>query len=119
MYTYYRHTEDLDADLAYPHYSCPVFSKGRDGKVIFGQDDSSRQGEYADRLRDWDSKKANEADEQCKADGLTRDTARRRQRWLTVYYGRPVRLLGIVAGYQPYDGYPWYFYQFEFCDEQR
>ena len=113
-HVYFHHTNDLDAVLAYPHYSCPVFREAQGGKVIFGADVAGARGEYEDRLRQWEPEKAEAASEQCDAEGMKQSTARRSERWLSLYYGRPVRLLGIIAGYQPFDGYPWYFYRFEF-----
>jgi hypothetical protein len=107
-YTYYRHTNDLNAPLADPHYSCPVFGEHPSGLWIFGGD-TCKQGEYADRFS-YD--KAYAAKEHAKASGFTPGTAAYIQAWLSVYYGTPVTLHGILAGVQTFNGYPWYWYAF-------
>jgi hypothetical protein len=110
-FTYYRHTNDLNALLADPHYSCPVFSEHPQGLWIFGAD-TCKQGEYADRLYQWDRDKAYAAQEHAKAEGHKQNTAAYIQAWLSDYYGTPVALHGIKAGVQAFNGYPWYWYAF-------
>jgi len=115
-HVYFFHTNNPDATLSYPHYSCPVFSSAREGKLIYGKDDATARGEYADRLRGFNRDAADAASAQCDAEGMKPSTARRIERWLCVYFGKPVRLTGIIAGVQPFNGYPWYYYQFVVLD---
>ena len=115
-HTYYRHTNDPNATLAYPHYSCPVFRTATGGMIIYGSDVANCQGEYADRLWEWGYARAEEATKQCDAEQLQQSTAKRSERWLSIYYGKPVKLYAIYAGSRVDNGYPWYFYKFDFVE---
>ena len=49
-YTYFKHTTDPDAVLAYAHYTDPRFAG--EGACIYGTPQGG-QGEYTDRLAEW------------------------------------------------------------------
>ncbi len=113
--SYYYHTNDPDAQLCYPHYSDNAFRPGGAGTVIYGAapKPGTARGEYADRMREWDYQRADTAWAAAIAEcGETR-TARRIESYIRHYYGRPVRLLCIIAGTRPDNWYSWFFYQWE------
>lgn len=114
MSSYYYYTRDLDYPLCYPHYSDSHF-KGN-GILIFGTD-KGEQSEYSDRLWEWDRAKAKTASEQCEKEFKKNHTARRTQRFLSLYFNREVNLHGIIAGTRPFDGYNWYCYRFDFVNQ--
>jgi hypothetical protein len=113
-HTYYYHTNDPDAVLAYPHYSCPVFSKHKpEGHVIYGTGKGSH-GDYTDRLWQWDYTRAQAASGIVAVEFVgVPATARRFERWLSLYKNTTVRITRILAGSRPDNGYPWYYLEYE------
>lgn len=115
-YPYFYHTTDPDRTLAYPHYSDRTFAASG-GACIYGDDKAQNDGgEYSDRLWQWEWDKAQAATDQCNAEGIPSNTARRWERWLSLYYGRPVTLTAIIAGARADNGYPWYFLKFRYVE---
>ena len=115
-HTYYYHTSDPDAVLSYSHYSDPNFDGH--GAVIYGNDRApATEGEYADRLGQWEPEKAAAAHEAMREKYGDKRCARRTEEWLSHYYGRPVRLVSIRAGTRPDNGYSWHFYRWNWSEE--
>lgn len=110
MGSYYYHTNNKDYPLAYSHYSDPAF---KNGAVIFGKKEDGLQWEYADRLRQWDSKKADAAWEFAVEKHGKKNTARRLECYLQQYFDdSDLQLICIASGTQAFNGYPWYAYGF-------
>ncbi len=111
MGTYYYHTNNKDYQLAHSHYSDPAFKKEA---VIFGKKEDGIRWEYADRLRQWEPEKADTAWKAAVAECGTKNTARRIERYLQLYFdNKSIEIVCILSGTQPFNGYPWYAYGFK------
>lgn len=109
---YFYHTNDKNRVLAHSHYSDPAFSVSG-GAVIFGEARDGIQYEYADRLRQWEPEKADDAWGKAVEECGKQRTAQRIERYLQIYYDNSdLDLVTVISGTQQFSGYPWYAYGF-------
>jgi hypothetical protein len=104
-YTYYRHTNDPDAPLAYIHYSDPNFDEP--GKPIYGAPRDGLTWYDSWSLHDGSAERSRACYEAVE-DALgppARNTARGREAYLEMMFGRPLRLVCIVGWADPDSGY--------------
>jgi hypothetical protein len=102
-----------DQVLAYPHYSD---DRWRTAQLIYGRECRTTEGNYSDRMWEWDHKAAERASVACKAAVLDLRTARGVEAWLAAYHQRPVVLRYIMAGCNLATGYEYYFYGYDYTD---
>jgi hypothetical protein len=106
-----RVAQGPDEQWAYPHYTDERWLTAR---VIYGKKGKTTNGNYSDRLWQWDSKAAERAGEACK--GLTPRTARFMETWLSAYHGRKVILRYAMGGVNHSSGYEYYFYGYDWAE---
>jgi hypothetical protein len=111
----YPTTFDIDEKLeTYPHYTDRRFDKEQ---TVFGKgsyDDPDLRYDYSDRLRQWDSGKANAALKVAEASGAKEQTARFYHAYLEAYFGKSLELKHIIAGVNKSDGYPYQVFGYKF-----
>lgn len=96
----------IDQVLAYPHYSD---ERWREAQLIYGKKCKCDNGNYSDRLWQWDSVAAERASAACKAAGVAGRTVRSWETWLSAYHERPVIVRYILGGSNWSTGYEYYF----------
>lgn len=107
------HTTILDSQLAYPHYSNPIWreprliylKKGVDSKAEFQRVD------YSDRLEQWDSE-ADKRGKAAKTNGTSYRSAMNVHLYLEAYYQQKVDLFAIAGGVNLSSGYEYYVYYY-------
>jgi hypothetical protein len=114
------YTSDPEAQLAYPHYSD---LKWRSPQFIYlkaGIDRSrkSRNGEYSDRLAQWDADADKRGREAVKANGTKFRSAKNIHLYLEAYYQKKVDLLAIQGGVNMSSGYEYYVYYYDLIDDE-
>ena len=96
-----------DQILAYPHHTrMDIWGTAR---LIYGEKQKTDQGNYSDRLWEWDYNAGDRASAACNKQGLTRRTARQWEAWLSTYHDRPITLVYIMAGSNHATGYDYYY----------
>ena len=107
---YYGTTQDKAYPLqTMPHYTDESF---RHGKTVFGKVPATEFGHagleyvYSDRLQQWDYDKAAQATEAAKASGHAPRSCLWYEAYLSAYFGKPVTIEHIVAGFNWSNGYP-------------
>jgi hypothetical protein len=86
-----------------PHYTNRHFSEAR---TVWGEEQPGLLYEYSDRLWEWDYAKA------TLASGISKDKfpvlcANRIEVFLSEYFGKPVQIFHIMAGFNRGNGYPY------------
>lgn len=89
-----------------PHYTNTWFKTPR---IVWGKDDQSAQAEYSDRLVEWDYEKHKMAYSAARG---RRTSAEFYQNYLSLYFGKPIELIGIMAGFNLGNGYPYQIFIF-------
>lgn len=92
----------------HPHYTNERF---KNAQLVWGSEDA-KTWDYSDRIIEWyGTKTCHEAWEQAEREGFKRDTAGFIQRYLQIVYGNDnLRLIGIMAGFNWSNGYPYNVY---------
>jgi len=94
-----------------PHYTEDDF---KHAQTVFGQDVKGLGWDYDDRIREWDYNKANMAWEKAKESGHTMRSANFYEDYLSEYFGKPVDLICIKAGFNVSNGYPYCVFGYKF-----
>lgn len=98
----------LDAHITLnPHYSNPDFA-GKGEVEIWGSKQTGIEYVYSDRLWQWDYNKAQQAAKKTNEAGVTLNTARWVQTYLSHYYEKPIEVCHIYSGVFPHSGYPYW-----------
>ena len=95
-----------------PHYTNPRFKTAR---TVWGAEEEGLSYDYSDRLWEWDYDKAKAASQSASATAK-RGTAQWFQDYLSAYYGEPVELCYIMAGFNLGNGYPYQVFGYRFAE---
>lgn len=99
-----------------PHYTDERF---RHGQLIWGRDDAKDiHWNYSDRLSQWDYQK-NQNSWNAAKELYEPGTARFYQEYLSNYEGKPVELIGIVSGWNWFNGYSYLVYGYRVIEEKK
>ena len=113
---YFRDNERGDQRMAFSGQMRDVFDRSINGEEELPQ---GLQGEYSDRLREWDKEKYTQAYRATRSSnqGAGLETARNLQNFLSQYYEKPVRLWK-VGTMMDNRGWPILGFQFEFTEAE-
>jgi hypothetical protein len=101
-------TSNKQAVLPCPYYSNPYWNQAQ---TIFGARTKGLSYEYDDRLQQWDYEKDRMARDEAAKTAKPR-TAAFFEKFLSIYHGRPVELMHIMAGCNLANGFPYYVFGF-------
>ena len=86
-----------------PHYTEDLY---KHPQIVFGEEVPGMHVEYSDRITEWDYKKSHAAMEVANKKVKTH-TAEWYEAWLSEFFGYPVDVKCIWAGFNVYNGYPY------------
>ena len=92
-----------------PHYTNDKF---KNMQLVFGTKCKTDCDAYIDRLREWDRKQSDLAQDKAN-EGCTPGTALWVEKWLSTYYNRLVDIKYIMAGYNWATGYPYQYFAWD------
>lgn len=104
-------TQSKTMQLSYPHYSDQRWNSPQ---LIYGKECKVQNIEYSDRLWERNWKKAADAADQCKDEGLQPRTVVWIERWLSIYHDRAVVVKFVHGGCNVSSGYEYYIYGYNF-----
>lgn len=101
-------TQDLDARMAYAHYTDDRF---KEAQVVYGRKEKDLSWDYSDRFYGWDYQKAKAAAEYAVSQGSHGRTARFSLLFLQYFFDDPnLELVCVMTGFNVSNGYDYYVY---------
>lgn len=103
--------KDVPLSNLHPHYTNEYYKHARS---VFGKETKGISYDYSDRLWEWDYEKSKAAFEVANSSQHKKDSANYFEVYLSEYFGKPVEILHILAGFNWANGYPYQVFGYKF-----